>query len=96
MNDKLKLDSKALLERLQALEAENAKLKDSSVQSQAQLVVVETEYKGHPMLEFRRANARPFSMGLKKLEAVHKCWDAVETFLEKYSDNMSANTDDQI
>ena len=55
MTDKLELDSKALQERLEALEAENAKLKDASIQSQAQLVVVETEYKGHPMLEFRRA-----------------------------------------
>ena len=65
MNDKIKLDSKALLERLQALEAENAKLKDSSVQSLPSLVVVETEYKGYPMLEFRRSDARPFSMGVK-------------------------------
>jgi len=95
MTDKLELDSKALLERLQALEAENAKLKDASVQSPAQLVVVETEYKGHPMLEFRRANAKPFSMGLKKLEAVHKCWDAVEAFLEKYGEE-KPNNEEQI
>jgi hypothetical protein len=85
MTDKLELDSKALLERLQALEAENAKLKDASVQSPAQLVVVETEYKGHPMLEFRRPNAKPFSMGLKKLEAVQEGLEEVERFLRKYS-----------
>lgn len=87
MNDKLKLDSKALLERLQALEAENAKLKDSSVQSLPSLVVVETEYKGYPMLEFRRSDARPFSMGVKKLEAIQEGWEQVEAFLKKYGNN---------
>jgi hypothetical protein len=85
MTDRLKLDSKALLERLQALEAENAKLKDASVQSQAKLVIVETEYKGHPLLEFRMANAKPFSMGLKKLEAIQEGFEEVEKFLCKYS-----------
>lgn len=79
------LDPKALLERLQALEAENAKLKDASIQSPPHLVVVETEYKGHPMLEFRRGNARPFSMGIKKLEAIQEGWEEVAAFLKKYS-----------
>jgi len=94
MTEKLELDPKALLERLQALEAENAKLKDASIQSPAHLVVVETEYKGHPMLEFRPGNARPFSMGVKKLEAVQEGWEQVEKFLHKYSDGQVG--DDQI
>lgn len=91
MSDKTKHDSKALLERLQALEAENAKLKDASIQSTPSLVVVETEYKGYPMLEFRRGNARPFSMGVKKLEAIQDGWSKVEDFLSKYSDNKDSD-----
>lgn len=87
MSHETEIDPKALLERLQALEAENAKLKDASIQSPHGLVVVETEYKGHPMLEFRRGNARPFSMGVKKLEAIQEGWEQVETFLKKHGDN---------
>jgi len=85
MENTTELDSKALLERLQALEAENAKLKQGQVTSPPQLVVVETEYKGHPMLEFRRGNARPFSMGLKKLEAIKEGWEQMEAFLKKHT-----------
>lgn len=51
------LDSIALLERLNAQEAEGAKLKEASVQITSHLIVVETESNGHPMLEFRRGNA---------------------------------------
>jgi len=87
MSKESELDPKALLERVQALEAENAKLKDASVQSAPSLTVVETEYKGHPMLEFRRGNARPFSLGVKKLEAIQEGWGQVEAFLKKYGDN---------
>lgn len=86
MSKNTELDPKALLERLRALEAENAKLKDASVQSPPHLVVVETEYKGHPMLEFRRGNTKPFSMGIKKLETIQKGWEQVEAFLKKYGD----------
>jgi allophanate hydrolase subunit 1 len=93
MSDPSKFDPKALLERLQALEAENAKLKDASLQSPPRLVVVETEYKGHPMLEFHRGNARPFSMGVKKLEAIQEGWDEVERFLKKHG---SAENSEQI
>jgi len=70
MSAKLELAPKPLMERLQALETKNAKLKDSSVQSPAHLVVVETEHKGHPMFEFCRGNTRPFSMGVKKLKTI--------------------------
>lgn len=84
------LDPQALLERLQALEAENAKLKDASVQSPPSLVVVETEYKGHPMLEFRRGNARPFSLSVKKLEAIQEGWEQEERFLDKHEDDSKA------
>lgn len=80
MENATELDSKALLERLQTLEAKNAKLKQEQVTSPPQLDVVETEYKGHPMLEFRRGNARPFSTGLKKLEATKEGWEQVEDF----------------
>lgn len=73
-----------LLKRLQALEAENERLKQEKTDLPAQLVVVETEYKGHPMLEFRRANAKPFSMGLKKLETIKEGWEHVEKFLKKH------------
>ena len=87
MSEESQIDPKALLERLQALEAENEKLKKGQIESPAHLVVVETDYKGHPMLEFRRGNARPFSMGVKKLEAIQEGWDEVERFLKKYGDS---------
>ena len=80
-------DTKALVERLQALEAENERLKKAKVSTAAKLEVAETEYKGNPMLEFRRANARPFSMGVKKLEAIREGWEQVENFLRKHDDN---------
>lgn len=85
MSEHTELDPKALLERLQALEAENAKLKHARIQSPPGLVVVETEYKGHPMLEFRRGNARTISMGVKKLEAIQEGWAEVEKFLVKHT-----------
>lgn len=87
MSNETELDSEALLKRLQALEAENAKLKKGGSQNSPSLVVVETEYKGNPMLEFRRHNARPFSLGVKKLEAIKEAWDQVDTFLKKYESN---------
>lgn len=80
------LDAQALLKRLQALEAENAKLKVANVQSPPGLVVVETEYRGHPMLEFRLGNARPFSLGVKKLQAIQDSWDQVKHFLKRYGE----------
>ena len=85
MSDISDLDPKELLKRLQALEIENAKLKDASITSPLKLVVIETEYKGHSMLEFRRANAKPFSIGLKKLETIKEGWENVEKFLHKNS-----------
>lgn len=94
MSENPKLDPKALLERLQALEAENEKLKKGQIESPPHLVVVETEYKGHPVLEFRRGNAKPFSMGVKKLEAIQEGWEQVEEFLRKHTD--SHVKDDQI
>jgi hypothetical protein len=80
------LDAKALLKRLQALEAENEKLKVANVQSPSSLVVVETEYRGHPMLEFRLGNARPFSLGVKKLQAIQDSWDQVQSFLKRHGE----------
>lgn len=91
MSNDSDLDPKALLERLQNLEAENAKLKNASEQSPPRLVVVETEYKGFPMLEFRRGNARPFSMGIKKLEAIHEGWADVEAFLKKHEETKDSD-----
>ena len=87
MSDISDLDPKELLKRLQALEIENAKLKDASMTRLPELVVIETEHKGHPMLEFRRANAKPFSMGLKKLETIKEGWEHVEKFLNKHGNS---------
>ncbi len=84
MEDTAKLDPETPIKRLQALEAENAELRKGKIQSPPQLVVVETEYKGHHMLEFRRGNARPFSMGLKKLEAIQKGCAQIITFFQKH------------
>lgn len=96
MSENPKLDPKALLERLQALEAENEKLKKGQIESPPHLVVVETEYKGHPMLEFRRGNARPFNMGVKKLEAIQEGWEQVEAFLKKHGNSTTSDSKIQI
>jgi len=74
-----------LMKRLEALEAENKRLKKKTGNEPQELIVTETEYKGNPMLEFKRANARPFSIGVKKLEAIQEGWDYVQTFLKKHS-----------
>lgn len=79
------LDPKILLERLQALEAENAKLKQGKFNDPNQLVVTESEYMGHPVLEFRKGNSKGFNMGLRKLEIIQEAWPEVEKFIRKHS-----------
>lgn len=81
------MHTEELMKRLQALEAENQRLKKDMTVPAEQLVVVETEYKGNPILEFRRGNAKPFSMGVKKLEAIREGWEQVEAFLKKHSNS---------
>lgn len=49
-----------------------------------QLVVVKSEYKGNPMLEFRRTNLDTFSMGVKKLETIRQWWEQVVKFLKMH------------
>jgi len=73
------------MKRLEALEAENKRLKKKTGNEPQELIVTETEYKGNPMLEFKRANARPFSIGVKKLEAIQEGWKQVQVFLKKHS-----------
>ncbi|MEN8715269.1 MAG: hypothetical protein ABF384_10200 [Verrucomicrobiales bacterium] len=78
-------EAKELLRRLEALEAENARLKQNRDQSAPQpLVVRETDYNGHPVLEFQRGNKKPFRIGLKKLEAVQEGWEQVTAFLSRH------------
>jgi hypothetical protein len=47
--------------------------------------VTESEYKGHPTLNFEGA-FRPFSLGLKKLLVIREVWPEVEAFLERHGE----------
>lgn len=71
--------------RLKALEAENHDLKVQNKINSDQVTVSEKEYKGNPLLEFSRPNSKPFSLGIKKLEAVIRSEKIVKKFLGKHS-----------
>lgn len=90
-------DTTDLLRRLQALEAENARLKQGKDPSAPQrLVVQESEYNGHPLLVFQRGEQKPFRIGLKKLQAVIEASDEVERFLAKHHKLNTGESDLQI
>jgi SPX domain protein involved in polyphosphate accumulation len=80
-----------LMKRLEALEAENKRLKEKTGDAPAKLEIKETEFKGHPMLEFKKGNSRPFSMSVKKLTAIHEGWEQVQAFLKKHNAILSDN-----
>ena len=71
--------------RMEALEVENHNLKVQNKVNSDQVTVSEKEYKGNPLLEFSRPNSKPFSLGIKKLEAVIRSEKIVKKFLEKHS-----------
>lgn len=82
-----------LMKRLEALEAENKRLKKKTGDEPAKLEIKETEFKGHPMLEFHRGKTRPFSMSVKKLTAINEGWEQVQAFLKKHSAIQSDNSE---
>jgi len=77
-----KNDSEELERRIRELERENARLKGTN--DPQKLVITEGEYQGRPLLTFQRGNSRPFSLGVKKLEAVRDGIDDVKAFLEQH------------
>ncbi len=85
-----KADEQEMLKRLRELEEENARLR-SAAQSAAP-TVTESEYKGHPTLNFEGA-FRPFSLGLKKLLVIRAVWPEVEAFLERHGEGKSKMQD---
>lgn len=90
-------DPRELLKRLQALEAENARLKQKKNPSEPPpLVVQESEYNGHPLLVFQRGEQKPFRIGIKKLQAVIEASEQVKSFLAKHQQPGSKEDDLQI
>ena len=87
-------DAQELLKRLQALEAENARLKQQNSAEPPKLVITETDYKGHPMLQFQRGNSRPFNLGVRKLEAIQEGWDQVLNFLSRHQGEPKSDDND--
>lgn len=85
-----------LMKRLEALEAENQRLKKKTGVEPAKLEIKETKFKGYPMLEFHRGKIRPFSMSIKKLTAIHEGWEQVQIFLKKHSSQQKDNEGQQI
>lgn len=80
-----------ILQRLKALEEENARLRAaSSITQNARLIVTESDYKGHPTLTFD-GPFRRFTLGLSKLRAIQEAWPEIEKFLDKHS-NQSTNS----
>lgn len=72
-----------ILKRLRQLEEENARLRGASKTKSTELVVMEGDYNGHPVLTFDGRGKR-FSIGLKKLRAVQEAWPRVEQFLHRH------------
>lgn len=80
-----KTDEQEMLKRLRELEEENARLRSAAKGSAPKPTVTESEYKGHPTLNFEGA-FRPFSLGLKKLLVIREVWPEVEAFLERHGE----------
>jgi hypothetical protein len=83
-----KADEQEMLERLRELEEENARLRSAAKSATPKPTVTESEYKGHPTLNFEGA-FRPFSLGLKKLLVIREVWPEVEAFLERHGETLS-------
>ena len=83
-----KANEQEMLKRLRELEEENARLRSAATLATPKPTVTESEYKGHPTLNFEGA-FRPFSLGLKKLLVIREVWPEVETFLERHGETPS-------
>lgn len=80
-----KADEQEMLKRLRELEEENARLRNAAKSATPKTTVTESEYKGHPTLNFE-GGFRPFSLGLKKLVVIREVWPEVEAFLERHGE----------
>ena len=80
-----KVDEQEMLKRLRELEEENARLRNAAKVTTPKVTVTESEYKGHPTLNFE-GGFRPFSLGLKKLVVIREVWPEVEAFLERHGE----------
>jgi len=91
------IDNEELVRRLKELEAENARLKNRSKQTQQnKLVVREGEYMGHPTLTFE-GKCRPFTLGLRKLCIIQEAWPQIEQFIKtKSTGENNYQSDDDI
>lgn len=87
-----KADEQEMLKRLRELEEENARLRSAAQSAAPKPTVTESEYKGHPTLNFEGA-FRPFSLGLKKLLVIQAVWPEVEAFLERHGEGKSKMQD---
>lgn len=85
-------DPKELERRIRELEEENARLKDAS--DPDKLVITEGEYNGYPVLTFQRGSSRPFSLGMKKLEAVRDVVEEIKGFLARHGVSQGEDASD--
>ena len=83
-----KADEQDILKRMRELEEENARLRSAAQSATPKPTVTESEYKGHPTLNFEGA-FRPFSLGLKKLLVIREVWPDVEAFLDRHRETSS-------
>ena len=89
-----KADEQAILKRMRELEEENARLRSAAQSATPKPTVTESEYKGHPTLNFEGA-FRPFSLGLKKLEVIQAVWPDVEAFLARHGEGKPKQPESQ-
>lgn len=87
-----KNDPEELERRIRELERENARLKGS--EDPTKLTITEGEYNGFPVLTFQRGSSRPFSMGMKKLEAVRDGIEEIKAFLAKHGGDSYQSVED--
>jgi hypothetical protein len=75
-------DLNTLAARLEALEAENAKLREANEASTKVPTVTIEDYQGKPVLHFQNGNFRPFHMGLGKFKVLKMFEKEIDTFIK--------------
>lgn len=84
-----------ILNRLNALEAENRKLREqlSGKPPEKEITTHVSMWKGHPVIRFE-GNFRPFSLGLKKASIVLEKLDDVKFFVDNNRQHVASAPDD--